>query len=158
MSASKTTRFRDIVGDSGCSSTKAKPFGTRYPSSFQSSSSSISMSNLREREAVERSIGLGREKIDCPDCRVTAARRPNWRMFRATRRSVSKTSSALEPVPHPTSVIARSVMAQNRVRMRSTVLKGDFQNCFGLGINMTEPESRETYTLFRRLPDGFLPQ
>lgn len=66
---------------------------------------------------------------------------------------MSKTSSALDPVPHPTRVMARSVMAQKRVRMRSTVLKGDFQNCFGLYVNVIEPNNG----VYTHLSKGYQP-
>jgi hypothetical protein len=115
-----------------------------------SSSSSISMS--RFVRPLLRSIGFGRENIDCPDlraersatnltghrgadetathCRITDASRTNWSTLRATSSSVSSNSSSLLAEPHPAKNITRMVTAHISVMMRSRTLNGDFQNCW----------------------------
>ena len=62
-------------------------------------------------------------------CRITSARRPNWSTLRATRSSVSSSSSSLLVFPHPAKKMKRMVMTQNAVRMRSAMFQRDFQNC-----------------------------
>lgn len=116
------------------------------PNSFSSSSSSISMS--RFVRPLLRSIGFGRENIDCPDlradrsvtrrlpvdgrnthCRITDASRTNCSTFRAMSSSVSSSSSSLLVEPHPAKNITRMVTAHIMVMIRSRMLNGDFQNC-----------------------------
>lgn len=62
-------------------------------------------------------------------CRITDANRINCNTFRATRSSVSSSSSSLLVEPHAAKNITRIVTAHIRVMMRSMTLKGDFQNC-----------------------------
>ena len=88
------------------------------------------MDERREDKWDNGIVGHGDERVgEKTHCRMTDASRPNWSTFRATRRSVSRSSSSLLVSSQLARKITTRVMTQNAVRTRSMMLNGDFQNC-----------------------------